>query len=141
MARLNWNRVLLGGLLAGAIINAVEITYHTLLLGSRWWFFRALADPTANASAVLLYIGRYTLVGVAAVWLYAVARPRFGPGPKTALGIAAAFWVIGYVLPVWGFYFLIQEEYRTHMWRLPGLVALVEVVVGTLGGAWLYREP
>jgi hypothetical protein len=82
----------------------------------------------------------YTLKGIVAVWLYAVAHPRFGPGPRTALIIGLAYWVIGYVIPVVSFEPLMLEEYAPQMLRMPGLVALVELVLGTLGGAWFYVE-
>ncbi len=68
-------------------------------------------SPIQSAGDILSYIGMYTLKGIVAVWLYAVARPRFGPGPRTALIIGLAYWVIGYVIPVVSFEPLMLEEY------------------------------
>jgi hypothetical protein len=139
--KVNWSRVILGGLIAGIIINAVEMTFHGLRIGGDWWFFQALIhSPVQSAGDILSYVGMYTLKGLVAVWLYAVARPRFGPGPRTALIIGFAYWVIGYLIPVVSFEPLMLEAYATQMLRMPGLVALLELVLGTLGGAWFYTE-
>ena len=133
--------MLIGGLIAAAVILAIEFTFHWWLRGTDWWFFRALADPVQEARAILLYVGRYTLVGLTAVWLYVAFRPRFGPGPKTAILTGVAYWVIGYLLPVWGLYYVIAPDYRAEFLRLPALVALLEVVLGTLAGASVYKRP
>jgi len=138
---INWSRLLVGGLVAAVVILAIEFTFHWSLRGPDWWFFRALADPLQEARAILLYAGRYTLVGLTAVWLYVAFRPRFGPGPKTAILTGVAYWVIGYLLPVWGLYYLIAPDYRAEFLRLPALVALLEVVLGTLAGASIYKRP
>ena len=40
--------------------------------------------------------------GIAAIWLYAAARPRFGAGPKTAGLTGFTYWIMGYALPTLG---------------------------------------
>ncbi len=140
MNHVHWGRLFVGGLVAAAVILAIEFTFHWWLRGADWWFFRALADPVQEARAILLYVGRYTLVGLTAVWLYVALRPRFGPGPKTAVRSGIVYWVIGYALPVWGLYHLIVPDYRAEFLRLPALVALLEVVLGTLIGASVYKR-
>jgi hypothetical protein len=137
----NWGRLLVGGLVAAVVILAIEFGFHWWVRGADWWFFRALADPVQEARAILLYAGRYTLVGITAIWLYVALRPRFGPRQKTAVLSGVAYWVIGYALPVWGLYHLIVPDYRAEFLRLPALVALIEVVLGTLAGASVYHRP
>ena len=80
------------------------------------------------------------VLGVASVWLYAAIRPRFGPGATTALAAGLAVWVIAHL---WsgvylgaGFAGLITPRLA---W-LPVVWGLVEAPLGTLAGAWLYRE-
>lgn len=137
----SWKYVLLGGLTAGVIMNVVEWVFHYTLLGADWWFFQAVAhDPIGRAPAYLSYTGMYLLKGCAAVWIYALARPRYGPGPRTALIAAATYWVIAYAMPAVAFEPLMLEDYGSQLMRLPGLVALIEVGLGTLAGARLYRE-
>jgi hypothetical protein len=36
MAKINWTRVFLGGLLAGVIINVFEIVWSGIVLGKQW---------------------------------------------------------------------------------------------------------
>ena len=78
------------------------------------------------------------LVGIFAVWLYAAIRPRYGAGPKTALCAGAAVWGLGYLLAS-------VTPIALHLFPRPimviGLaVGVVEVLVGTLAGAWFYKE-
>lgn len=78
------------------------------------------------------------LVGVATVWLYAAIRPRFGPGPKTAI-------IAGLV--IWGFECVIPNLAMAGFGVLTGRLLLlataipaVELPLAALSGAWLYRE-
>ena len=86
MDRINWNRVLLGGLLAGLIINASEFVLNGVVLQSDWnAAMKALNKPgdvTGGQIAGFNLWGFAT--GIIAVWLYAAIRPRYGAGPKTA---------------------------------------------------------
>ncbi len=41
---------------------------------------------------------------------------------------------------MWGLYYLIVPDYRAEFLRLPALVALLEVVLGTLVGASVYKR-
>ena len=92
MGKINWGRVFLCGLLAGVVINVGDIAFHWVILGTEWWFFKAFARPVGQAvAAVLPFVTLHLLAGIAAIWLYAVARPRFGPGPKTAVYVGFGY--------------------------------------------------
>lgn len=136
----NWRGVVLGGLVAGFILLLVQMIFHWMTQGANWWFFRALIDPIARAPAIVRYAGLHFITGVTAVWLYAAARPRYGPGPKTAVRAGLAYWVIGYALPTIGFYPLLVPEIRGPMWLTASAVELVGITLATLSGAWLYSE-
>lgn len=141
MKAVSWKLVLLGGLIAGAVMNVVQWAFHYSRLGADWWLFQVVVnDPIGGAPAYLSYTSMYLLRGIAAVWLYALIRPRYGPGPKTALQAAAVFWILAYAMPVVAFGPLMVEEYGSQMLRIPGLVALLEAGLGTLAGARIYRE-
>jgi hypothetical protein len=78
------------------------------------------------------------LVGIYAIWLYAVTRPRYGAGPKTALYAGTAVWGLGYLLAS-----VTPLALHLLLRRLMAIdlsVGLVEVIAGTLAGAWLYHE-
>lgn len=141
MGKINWVRVFCGGLLAGVIINAVEMVFHWAILGANWWFFKALGHPIEKAAEIIRYAGLHFLVGIAAIWLYAAARPRFGPGPRTAAYIGFAYWVIGYALPTASFLPLVLVVVPgMRGWVIGTLVGLLGIVAATIAGAWLYKE-
>src|SRR5207244_6978593 len=79
------------------------------------------------------------LVGIFAVWLYAAIRPRYGVGPKTALCAGSAVWGLGYLLA--SVTPLVLHLFPARIMCIGLLVGLVEVLVATLLGAWLCREP
>ena len=70
------------------------------------------------------------LTGIAAVWLYAAIRPRYGAGLAT--------WAVAVFLANLGNYPL--GLFPTRLLVITSIVALVEIVVATVVGAWLYRE-
>src|SRR5207253_3004811 len=78
------------------------------------------------------------LVGIFAVWLYAAIRPRYGAGPRTALCAGSAVWGLGYLLASVTTFVL--HLFPRHLMAIGLAVGLVEVLVGTLAGAWFYRE-
>ena len=140
MGKINWKRVILGGLLAGLIINVIEYVVNGVVLKESWAeAMKALGRPetmTGGQSAAFIILG--FLIGIFTIWLYAAIRPRYGPGPKTAACAASAVWALGYL-------FAAVPPVALHI--LPrrlmaiGIVAgLVEMALGALAGAWLYQE-
>ena len=77
--------------MAGGILNTGETLFHWLILGGDWWFFKALSRRIQEAGEIGRYLGLNFLTGIAANWLYAVARARFAPGPKTAACTALGY--------------------------------------------------
>jgi hypothetical protein len=142
MGRINWGRVSLGGLAAGVVINISEFLFHAVVFKDQEAeTLRALGkDPAAvmTGSAVVIWNILGFFVGIAAVWLYAAIRPRFGPGPKTAVTAGIAVWFLAHfvgALAEMNMGLFPQSQIMT------GLVwGLVEVVIATLVGAWLYKE-
>jgi hypothetical protein len=93
MSKLNWSRVLGCGLLAG-IVWIVLGAIVTALLGRD---FAALPNnhlgrPRTAFIAANVIID--LLEGVSMLWLYAAIRPRYGPGARTAIVAAFAWWFI-----------------------------------------------
>jgi len=79
------------------------------------------------------------LTGLAAIWLYAAIRPRFGAGAKTAFIAGMAVWFIGVFLPNVGFMY-VPQLFSKHLTLYTTLGGIIEVGIGTLAGASVYRE-
>ena len=141
MGKINATRVFLGGLLAGLVLNVLGYGAYATFLGRRWGAaLEALGQTGVGMSAgeIILMIIFYFVVGILAVWLYALIRPRCGAGVKTALFAGLAFWVLSGLLPAisWGS----LKLFSAGLLILDALTYLVMIVVATLVGAWLYKE-
>ena len=142
MTGINWTRVLAGGLLAGLVMNVGEAALHGGVLGSDAQQLLAryqLPEPASATQLVFLILMTFVL-GVASVWLYAAIRPRYGAGVKTAVVAGIAVWVIAHlwsgVYLGMGFTGLIPPRLAF----LPVAWGLIEAPLGTIAGAWLYKE-
>ena len=140
MGKINWNGVILGGILAGIIIDVGEFLLHGVVLGAEWReVMEALGRPLQETVGNIFF---YVLLGIAygmlAVWLYAAIRPRYGAGPRTALYAGVGVWLLGYLLPtlVW----MPTGLFPGRLLRIALLGGLAEILVATLAGAWLYKE-
>ena len=140
MAKINATRVFLGGLAAGAILNVLGYGVYALFLGRQWSDAMAMLGRTMQMSLgdILIMIVFYFVVGILAVWFYALIRPRCGPGPKTALFAGFGFWVLTGALPTisWGS----MKLFPAGLLIQDVLTYLVMLIVATLVGAWLYKE-
>ncbi len=79
------------------------------------------------------------VIGLAAVWIYAAIRPRFGAGPKTAFYAGLVSWVLASLVAN-TFFMVIPYMYPHHLALYATIVDLIACVVGTLAGAALYKE-
>lgn len=140
MGKINWGRVILGGLLAGVVANVLGFAAWYLFLRSQWTpAMEELGRPIQETVATnIFYIVLYLVSGILVVWLYAAIRPRYGPGPKTAVCAGFAFWLIGGLIPIiaWGAFL----QFPTGLLATDAVVALVIWVVATVVGAWPYKE-
>ena len=144
MGQINMGRVLLGGLVAGLIMNVSEFVLHAIVLradGERLMeeLKRAGYAIAPDPNLLMILVAITFALGILAVWTYAAMRPRFGPGPKTAICASLAVWAMSYFYA--GAYvhagFVI---FPVKIVWLPVAWSLVEVPVATLAGAWLYKE-
>ncbi len=98
MSKINYTRVLLGGLLAGVVLNFGEYVINEFILGEKWRAALASLNRTPPAGgAIAVFVLMTFLLGLIAVWLYAAIRPRFGPGPKTAVVAGLFLWLVVWV--------------------------------------------
>jgi hypothetical protein len=137
---INGARVILGGAVAGLIVNVSEYLVNNVLLGDEWSnAMEALNRPSemGSAATALFWLWGF-MTGMMALWLYAAVRPRFGPGPKTAILAAIAVWVPGSLLGV--VFPAALDLFPVRLMAIGVVAGLVELVIATLAGAWLYKE-
>ncbi len=140
MAQINAGRVIAGGLLAGLIIDLFEWLSQWIFRSTYEEMFSALKLPEPGAAALgSLTLGGFA-IGILMVWIYAGFRPRWGPGPKTAIMAGLAVWLLGWVWQMvvdvaTGFYAI-----PASMWVIALVWTFVEVQVAAFAGGWLYRE-
>lgn len=139
MGSINWTRVILGGIVAGVVINVFESVLNGVVLAKDWEAAMvSLGKPPMAGNQVAVFVVWGFLVGIFAIWLYAAIRPRYGAGPKTALCAGAAVWGLGYLLA--SVAPLVLNLFPARVMVIGLVVGLVEVLAATLLGAWLYRE-
>jgi len=138
MGKINLARVFLGGLLAGLVLNIFEYVLNGVVFAAQWEAFEKMIGRQMRPGAVPFFIALGFAMGIGMVWLYAAARPRLGPGPKTAILTGLAFWLFAYAIPA-------ADHVMAGL--VPGrqtvtitLVLLVGVPLSSLCGASLYRE-
>lgn len=128
-----------GGLLAGLLVLASGVTLGHAVLGEEYVraFAAHRAEP-AGPAVILKNTAVRLLLGFGGVFLYAAFRPRFGPGPRTAVLAAGTLWVLAYLPPL-----LTLADFgilRGSWLPISAAWTLAEITLGTLAGAWVYRE-
>jgi hypothetical protein len=140
MRKINVGRVILGGIVCGIVTDILGFLVDGLMLGPRWNAgMQALGRPELTSGQLVWFNLIGIVTGLFAIWLYAAIRPRFGPGVKTAICAGVAVWIIGALLPNFGFMY-VDGLFSKHLTLYTTLGSLVEIVVATIAGAALYKE-
>ena len=139
MNRINMGRVLIGGLLAGLIINFGEFVLNGFLLAEEMnAAMAALNKPPVNPGMIVWFVVFGFGLGVMLVWVYAAIRPRFGAGIKTAVCASTLVWGLAYLYP--NLFFIIIDLFPRGMMIRATIWGLVEVSIAGIAGAWVYKE-
>jgi len=138
MGKINWGRVILGGLLAGVVINVIEGIFGMLYMEEMKATLQAHnLSMGEDPGTMMLFLLLGFVFGILGVWIYAAIRPRFGMGSKTALKAAIVVWIF-YLGSLAGWASLgLYPRYMIIMWAVVGLV---ETIIAVMLGAWLYKE-
>ena len=141
---INTQRVLLGGLAAGVVLNIIDGAVNGFILKDRMRadgnaFKAGFGDQMAvvDPTAIFTYIGLDFVVGILLVWTYAAIRPRLGPGAKTAVNVAILFWVFGMILTTG---YMMMGIMSRGLWFTYSLIWLVNLSLASLVGGWEYKE-
>lgn len=139
MNNINYGRVVLGGLVAGVVLNIGEFLLNGVIFAQQMQeLFARFNVPQPGASFMAVATLLTFALGIMIVWLYAMIRPRYGPGPKTAVCAA---------LTAWFFICFYTGVINGMIWGVPvnllvigNIWCVVEYVLAALAGAYLYKE-
>ena len=142
MIKINWSRVLIGGIVAAIICFLSDGFLHEKVLGADWKAVYAnlgATEPPHQMSS-LAYFAVFELGrGVIAVLIYALMRAHFGPGPRTAALAGVVAWVaFSLTTPA---QFIPLGFFSNALWVKAGAFQLVTSIVATIAGAAIYKDP
>lgn len=139
---INTSKVVVGGLVAGVVNNALGFVIQGMLLGKRMMDEMIAAAPSLQGKGedTMTMVCRVLTgfaIGILIVWLYAAMRPRFGPGPKTAFLAGFVVWLCGFI-----FYmdWLYMGMMSTGLYAMVSVAMLVSCSITAMAGAALYKE-
>ena len=139
VARINTRGVVVGGLVAGLIINVSEYILNEPVLGARMAAALTAHNlPPIGGGAIAVFVIIGFLLGLVLVWLYAAIRPRFGAGPKTAAIAGGLVWFLDYFCGAVGFGAL--GLFPMNLILIALVWGLVELIAAALVGGRLYSE-
>jgi hypothetical protein len=139
MGKINLQRVILGGLVAGVVLNIFDFVLYGVVFKDDYnAALQALGKPAMTNNMVMWFVALDFLFGIFLVWLYAAIRPRFGAGPGTAVKAGLAMWVL------FGLLHALSEApmglFPQNLWVIGTLAALVVYPLAAVAGAKLYTE-
>lgn len=139
MGKVNLGRVILGGLLAGLVINISEAILNTVVVGAQMEeLLKARNLPAIGGSSIAVFVFLGFLLGIVTIWLYAAIRPRYGAGPGAAVMAALMVFFLAYIYPA-AFMTVIGFMSSSMMLITVGW-GLVEIIIASVAGAWVYQE-
>ena len=139
MGKINWGSVILCGLVAGVVLNVVDFAlYGVVLKADMEAALRALGKAPPSNTLIAWFVLLDFLFGIFFIWVYAAIRPRFTPGPKTALIAGLALWVL------FGLLHALSEApmglLPQRLYVIGALVTLVQYPLAVVIGARWYQE-
>ena len=141
MPRINWIRLIIGGVIASVILFLTDGFFHERVVEADWLaVFAALgAKPPVETPSSMLYFAIYEVGrGFLAMILYVLMRSCCKPGPKTAAIAGVVVWL---AFSVTGPAQFIPLGFFSHaLWLKVGAFHLVTSIIATIAGAAVYKE-
>lgn len=135
----NTGRVVLGGLLAGLVLNIGEYIFNDFVVGAQmktWFAAHNFAEPTGKFVATA--VGLTFVMGIVIVLTYALIRPRLGPGVNTAIVAGLILWFAAYFYV--GIINGVLFGFTGNLICISLVWGIVEYVLAAIVGAWVYKE-
>jgi hypothetical protein len=137
MGRINVKSVIVGGLVAGLVLNVIDYLVYGVWLAPELAQQQKPGQPSMD-SLIPLFVLLDFVYGIALVQLYAAIRPRFGAGPATAVKAGIFVWVIAALLHAIGEAPMGLMPQR--LYTIGTVVALIAFPLAATAGARFYKE-
>ena len=139
---INTQKVLIGGIAAGVVMNVIDFISNKFILGARMTteseaFKPGMSAAMMTTSVMISYVVMDLALGILLVWTYAAIRPRFGPGLKTAVYVAVLFWLLAGIF-LSGY--MHMGMMSSGLWWSFAFIGLVNFLLSAWVGARLYSE-
>ena len=139
---INTGKVVVGGLVAGLVMNVSGFLVQGMLLGKRMESEMVAVAPSLqgrgmDAASMTGRVLTQFAVGLLLVWLYAAMRPRFGPGPKTAMYAAFVIWACGFLFYLDWLYLGLMS---VSLYAIVSIVMIITLAIAAWIGGMLYKE-
>jgi hypothetical protein len=136
---MNYARIALGGVVAGVVCFIGDGIVHGVLLKSGWTAIAANLHLPQGGTGGFEYFSLYDLAkGILSVLLYAMIRPRFGKGPRTAVIAGLLTWALALPVPLFGM--LPIHFFGRKFALLWSIYGAFPIVIGAVAGCFFYRE-
>ena len=139
MGKINMMKVVVGGLIAGVVLNIIDgVLFGYVLKDQMAAAMASINRPPMTNAQMPWFVFLDFVAGIFLVWLYAAIRPRFGAGPATAAKAGIAGWVLAGLLPtlfMWPMHLMPQN-----LTIITLVVGLIEWPLATVVGAKFYSE-
>jgi len=136
---INTGRVVIGGVVAGLVLNVSEFILNMVVLGADMQAAMARLNlPPVEDRGIGVFVAMGFALGIVTIWLYAAIRPRYGPGVKTALCAGAAVWFFAYLYGSVGM--TVMGMFPGRMMAIGIIWALGEILLAAVAGAYFYKE-
>jgi hypothetical protein len=143
MSKINWGRLILGGVIATLILFITDGVLHEHHLHPYWeYVYQGLGAKeyqTSHGLAITYFLIFELGRGFLAIFVYVLMRSFTGPGVSTAIMAAIVAWAAFSVTgPA---QFLPLGFYSRRLWLMVAGAQLVTSIGANLLAAWLYKGP
>jgi hypothetical protein len=139
MDSINTSRLVVAGLSAGIALFVIDGLVNGVLLAEQWAAYQKSIGKSGEFSGGQMAAFTFldVIAGLALAWLYAAIRPRFGPGPATALRAGFVTWLL---LSIPSAFMVATQVMPAGLTAISVGYALAQyLLVGLLAG-YLYKE-
>ena len=138
----NIQKVIVGGIAAGVVIGAIDFVVNGILLAEQNQAAIDALGPdiaanTEGGAFIAFNVVSLLLFGILIAWTYALLRPRYGAGAKTATMAAIQIWCLVMLISA-GLTF--TGLFTWGLFGLGSVIAAGELLIGANVAGYLYSE-